>query len=68
LGGAQQSAEQIEQRRLTRAVLSQQSVDAVFFQCQTEIIKYQMLRSGILETDVLYFYHIRLLLIDNGIN
>ena len=50
-------SQQIQQRTLARAVLTQQTVDVILFQRQTEIIEYQVFLTRILETDVTYFYH-----------
>ena len=55
--GSQQAADEIQQCALTRTVLTQQTVDIILFQRQTEIIEYQVLLTCILKTDVVYLYH-----------
>ena len=57
LPGTKQSADQIQQRRFTRTVLTQQAIDIILLQRQTEIIEYQVFLTCILETDVTYFNH-----------
>ena len=52
-----QSADQIQQRTLTRAVLAQQTVNVILFQFQTEIFEYQVLLTCVLKIDVFYFNH-----------
>ena len=53
----EQSTDKIQERRLTRAILTQQTVDVVFLQLQAEIIEYQILLTCVLKTDVTYLYH-----------
>ena len=57
LRGAQQTAEQVEQGRLARAVLAQQTIDAVFVQLEAEPVEDQLSLAFVLETDVVYVNH-----------
>ena len=59
--GAQQAGNQIEQGRLARAVLTQQAVDAVCLQAQTEVVEDQVLLTCVLKTDVFNVYHNRII-------
>ena len=53
----EESAYQIEHRALSHAVLTEQTVDAVFLEFQTEVFEYVSFCSRITECYVVYCYH-----------
>ena len=55
--GAQQSSNQVKQCALTCTVLTQQTINIILLQFQTEIIEYQVLTTCVLKTDVVYLDH-----------
>ena len=54
---AQQSADKVKQCRLTRAVLSQQSVDVIVLKVEAEAVEDVLLRALVLVFQVLDVYH-----------